>query len=76
MSRCSLEVSSSAGGVAGPCVGRRRSGRDKALEVAGEPGRIWLIAPPGGSAGVNPRHYEQLKNALIDALTVAVRSTR
>jgi hypothetical protein len=52
------------------------AGRQRVLEVVGEPGHIWLNAPPGGAAGVHPRNFDMLKSALIDALTVAVRSAR
>lgn len=52
------------------------SGRERSLEVVGEPRRIWLIAPPGGAAGVSPHDYEDLKQALTDALVVSLRGHR
>jgi hypothetical protein len=48
-------------------------GRRKTLRVLAEPGRVYLLAPPGEVAELDPRSIAQLKAALDEALVAAVR---
>lgn len=54
-----------------PCMDA--SGRPRELQVVGEPGHFTLIAPPGASAKLQPRQYEQLHRAILEVLNVAWR---
>jgi hypothetical protein len=48
-------------------------GRRRTLNVLAEPGAIYLLAPAGEVAQLDPRAIAQLKAALDEALVAAVR---
>ena len=52
---------------------RDASGRRKPLRVLAEPGAVFLLAPPGEVAQLDPRSIAQLKAVLDEALVAAVR---
>lgn len=57
-----------------PCTDA--SGRARTLQVIGAPGSLTFVAPPGGSASIEPRHYELLHRAQLEALSVAWQEPR
>lgn len=57
-----------------PCLDT--ADRSRVLRVIAEPGSVWLVSPPGGSARLEPSRIEELKGALTDALVHAARETR
>jgi len=48
-------------------------GRRNVLRIYAEPGAIFVNAPAGEVALVQPNRIEELKSALTDALVVALR---
>jgi hypothetical protein len=49
------------------------AGRRASIRVLGEPGAVFLLAPPGEVARLDPRSISLLKQALDAALVAAVR---
>lgn len=47
------------------------AGRERRLQVIGVPGRFTFVAPPGEVAHVHPRHYELLRQILLEVLPIA-----
>lgn len=56
-----------------PCVDV--GGRERELQVIGEPGRLTFVAPPGNVAHIHPRQHEALRHAIREALPVAWKAT-
>ncbi len=52
---------------------RDAGGRRAALRVLAEPGAVFLLAPAGEIAQLDPRSIAELKAALDEALVAAVR---
>ncbi len=45
--------------------------RDRHLLIIAVPGQLSFVAPPGEVANIEPRQYEAVRQALLEALPVA-----